>query len=332
MPVGDASATLREQSRELYRGMLFWFSRARDDPELDAMGKIPSLPDGDPMAPVEAAEGASPADPAATAPGADRPDPAAAAMVKARVRRSPARYESFAGGGSGATEGQSGQDRGRSGGDGPLHRENSVLGAMQVDIQSPTTYLRALGLSESDPEVVRKAAAELDRPGDQAPPPRAVRRWLRKAAGAPGNRTCADCGATNPSWASVNLGLFVCIDCVGAHRNLGVHISQPRSVDLDDWKPHWVLQVLRVGNRRANQFWEAAIEESGATHDPRTLTPRAHSHPTAPSSPHERGFASARQSPAARPVPPAGQACKTGTRLHFASTATGSLRGRLPWR
>lgn len=41
-----------------------------------------------------------------------------------------------------------------------------------------------------------------------------------------GNDKCADCGAPEPDWASLNLGLLVCIECSGVHRNLGVHISK----------------------------------------------------------------------------------------------------------
>lgn len=41
-----------------------------------------------------------------------------------------------------------------------------------------------------------------------------------------GNTICADCGAAEPDWASLNLGALLCIECSGVHRNLGVHISK----------------------------------------------------------------------------------------------------------
>jgi len=44
-----------------------------------------------------------------------------------------------------------------------------------------------------------------------------------------------------PRWASWNLGIFLCIRCAGIHRNLGVHISKVKSVNLDTWTPEQVV-------------------------------------------------------------------------------------------
>lgn len=50
-----------------------------------------------------------------------------------------------------------------------------------------------------------------------------------------GNANCVDCDASAPEWASLNLGVLMCIECSGIHRNLGSHISKVRSLGLDDW-------------------------------------------------------------------------------------------------
>lgn len=34
----------------------------------------------------------------------------------------------------------------------------------------------------------------------------------------PGNDKCCDCGSPDPRWASINLGITLCIECSGIHR------------------------------------------------------------------------------------------------------------------
>ncbi|XP_059911161.1 arf-GAP with GTPase, ANK repeat and PH domain-containing protein 2 [Gadus macrocephalus] len=75
-----------------------------------------------------------------------------------------------------------------------------------------------------------------------------------------GNSLCVDCGAQNPTWASLNLGALICIECSGIHRNLGTHLSRVRSLDLDDW-PGELTQVLAaIGNHMANSIWESCTQ------------------------------------------------------------------------
>ncbi|XP_065737372.1 arf-GAP with Rho-GAP domain, ANK repeat and PH domain-containing protein 1 isoform X3 [Phocoena phocoena] len=47
------------------------------------------------------------------------------------------------------------------------------------------------------------------------------------------NRFCADCGAAQPDWASINLCVVICKGCAGEHRGLGAGISKVRSLKMD---------------------------------------------------------------------------------------------------
>ena len=77
----------------------------------------------------------------------------------------------------------------------------------------------------------------------------------------PGNTVCADCDTNNPDWASINLGILICIECSGIHRNLGSHISKVRSLSLDCWSQMNIKTLENIGNRKANQFWERNIQQ-----------------------------------------------------------------------
>jgi len=82
---------------------------------------------------------------------------------------------------------------------------------------------------------------------------------LLKLQKLPENRVCADCKTPDPEWASTNLGIFICIQCSGLHRNLGTHISKVKSLTLDAWKAEEIEHMKGIGNNRANEMWEANV-------------------------------------------------------------------------
>eukprot|EP00277_Geminigera_cryophila_P014584 CAMPEP_0179445758 /NCGR_PEP_ID=MMETSP0799-20121207/29199_1 /TAXON_ID=46947 /ORGANISM="Geminigera cryophila, Strain CCMP2564" /LENGTH=187 /DNA_ID=CAMNT_0021234111 /DNA_START=90 /DNA_END=649 /DNA_ORIENTATION=- len=70
-----------------------------------------------------------------------------------------------------------------------------------------------------------------------------------------GNNRCIDCGSKlSVDWASVNLGVFFCIDCSGRHRSFGVHISFVRSVTMDKWDDKQLAFMKAGGNKLCKEF------------------------------------------------------------------------------
>lgn len=67
----------------------------------------------------------------------------------------------------------------------------------------------------------------------------------------PGNDRCIDCPRRNPEWASVSLGVFVCLECSGQHRGLGTHISFVRSVRMDSWSDAQLAKMRASGGNDA---------------------------------------------------------------------------------
>uniref|UniRef100_A0A4W5JSP3 Arf-GAP with coiled-coil, ANK repeat and PH domain-containing protein n=1 Tax=Hucho hucho TaxID=62062 RepID=A0A4W5JSP3_9TELE len=88
-----------------------------------------------------------------------------------------------------------------------------------------------------------------------------------------GNACCCDCGQPDPRWASINLGITLCIQCSGIHRSLGVHFSKVRSLTLDSWEPELLKLMCELGNGVINQIYEAGREELGAR-KPKPADPR----------------------------------------------------------
>uniref|UniRef100_A0A8C4GPV1 Arf-GAP with coiled-coil, ANK repeat and PH domain-containing protein n=1 Tax=Dicentrarchus labrax TaxID=13489 RepID=A0A8C4GPV1_DICLA len=87
---------------------------------------------------------------------------------------------------------------------------------------------------------------------------------LQKVLAITGNTCCCDCGQPDPRWASINLGITLCIQCSGIHRSLGVHFSKVRSLTLDTWEPELLKLMCELGNGAINQIYEARREELGA--------------------------------------------------------------------
>ncbi|RHZ25102.1 hypothetical protein DYB37_006547, partial [Aphanomyces astaci] len=70
------------------------------------------------------------------------------------------------------------------------------------------------------------------------------------------NKMCFDCERRSPMWATVSFGTFMCLDCSGYHRRMGVHVSFVRSTDMDEWTEEQLLLMQLGGNSEARKFFK----------------------------------------------------------------------------
>ncbi|KAL4714095.1 hypothetical protein ACJJTC_008449 [Scirpophaga incertulas] len=92
---------------------------------------------------------------------------------------------------------------------------------------------------------------------------------------------CADCGASDPSWASINRGLLLCAECCSVHRSMGRHISHVKSLRQGTWPPSLLAMVQALTAQNVNSIWEhSLLDTSAPKHLRKKPQPKDPLHPT----------------------------------------------------
>ncbi|XP_041034998.1 arf-GAP with coiled-coil, ANK repeat and PH domain-containing protein 1 [Carcharodon carcharias] len=139
--------------------------------------------------------------------------------------------------------------------DSEKHQQNWIL-AVQSSIATAFNERREDSYSKLE-RTSSMSTGVFDIPDEVRPD---KKQGLEQVQGIPGNAHCCDCNEALPEWASINLGITLCIECSGIHRSLGVHFSKVRSLTLDSWEPELLKLMCELGNSTINGIYEARIE------------------------------------------------------------------------
>lgn len=104
---------------------------------------------------------------------------------------------------------------------------------------------------------------------------------LRMSRKGPRTEVCADCGAPDPGWASINRGVLICDECCSVHRSLGRHISIVKHLRHSPWPSPLLQMVHTLASNGANSIWEhSLLDPAQVQSGRRKANPQDKVHPT----------------------------------------------------
>ncbi|XP_067633042.1 ARF GTPase-activating protein Git isoform X2 [Eurosta solidaginis] len=105
---------------------------------------------------------------------------------------------------------------------------------------------------------------------------------------------CGDCGASDPSWASINRGILLCSDCCSIHRSLGRHISMVKSLRQGTWEPSVLNFVNSLNSHGANSVWEHHLLDTNSSKTDKGVSRTRKPNPKDPLHPTKSDFIKAK--------------------------------------
>ncbi|XP_059683188.1 arf-GAP with SH3 domain, ANK repeat and PH domain-containing protein 2-like [Gavia stellata] len=137
-----------------------------------------------------------------------------------------------------------------------LVSHNRTYRFLAEDEQDCAAWVSVLSNSKEEALNVAFSKAQCGGESSQEELTRAI---IKEVRGMPGNRECCDCSAPDPTWLSINLGILICIECSGIHREMGVHLSRIQSLSLDKLATSELLLARNISNSGFNNIMEANL-------------------------------------------------------------------------